>query len=79
MEPDPPFLRHAPACFAHNKLSLSGAVFFSFLAFSVTAFSKQRDSSDNPKPFFVFAWEQSQLFVGLLLLGCFFFFSFFNW
>lgn len=69
-EPDAPsFLGHAPACFAHNKLSLSGNIFFSFLAFSVTAFSKQRDSSDDPKLFFVFAWEQCQLFVGLLLLG----------
>lgn len=51
-EPGPPSLGHVPACFTHNKLSLSGNIFFSFLAVFVTAFGKQRDSSDDPNPFF---------------------------
>lgn len=71
-EPDPPSLGHVPACFAHNKSTLSENIFFfvswPFLSLHLvnkgTAVTIQTHS-------FLFAWEQSQLFVGLLLLFLF--------
>lgn len=70
--PDPPFLGHVPACFAHAELSLSGGVFLSLSILLLHSVNKGTLVT-IPNCSFLFAWERSQLFVGLLLP---FFFSF---
>lgn len=71
-EPDPPFLGHVPACFTHTKLSLSGGFFFRSLPILLLHSVNKGTPVTIPNCSFLFAWEQNQLFVGLLLQLFFF-------